>query len=53
MEDLKKIHTSFERIIELDNSIKYIRPVFAKSLVNMFPDIDPSHDLIQFNTESD
>jgi hypothetical protein len=48
-----RIGSLFDKIIELDNSIKYIRPVFAKSLLHMFPDIDPIHDFIQFNTGSD
>ena len=41
----------FKKIIELDNGINYIRPVFANSL-SMFPDINPKNDFIQFETGS-
>jgi hypothetical protein len=43
--------SKFQKIIELDNSINYIRPVFKNSLF-MFPDINPEHDFIQFETGS-
>jgi hypothetical protein len=46
-----KISKVFDKIIELDNSINYIRPVFANSL-SMFPDINPEHEFIQFETGS-
>ena len=43
--------SQFKRIIELDNSINFIRPVFANSL-SMLPDLNPEHDFIQFETGS-
>jgi hypothetical protein len=46
---LKRIPVEFTKIIELDDSIKYIRSVFADSL-NMFQDINDEHDYIQFET---
>ena len=41
----------FNKIIELDNGINYIRPVFENSL-SMFSDINTTHDFIQFETGS-
>jgi hypothetical protein len=49
MEDLKRIGSLFDRIIELDSNINYIRLVSANSLY-MFSKITYSNEFIQFET---
>ncbi len=41
----------FKKIVELDNSINYIRSVFKNSF-SIFQEINDGHDFIQFETGS-
>jgi hypothetical protein len=50
LERMKNVYV-FNKIIELDNGINYIIPVSPNSL-SLFPEIDCTHDFIQFETGS-